>query len=177
MLNKPKHVLSSTKDDRNRDCVLDLIDCEYRLYPIGRLDFDSSGLLLLSNDGQLTNALLHPKYKIPKTYEVTTQGLITKEEILTLSKGVILDDGFKTGKCQIKLVQKNLNKKTSQLLITIYEGHNRQIRRMFETLNYQVIRLHRISIGPLQLGNLRLGQARKLKAYEIVTLKNYLKSH
>lgn len=173
-LNKPKNVLCTTCDDRKRICVTDLIEEEVRIYPIGRLDYNSTGLIFLTNDGELTNSILQPKNKIPKTYEVTIDGIVSKDEICTLEKGVIIDGYFKTGKAEIKITNKNFNKKTSSLKMTIYEGHNRQIRKMFELLGYNVLRLHRIQIANFELGNLKSGQYRKLKPYEIVKLKRYL---
>lgn len=174
VLNKPKNVLCTTCDDRKRICVTDLIEEEVRIYPIGRLDYNSTGLIFLTNDGELTNSILQPKNKIPKTYEVTIDGIVSKDEICTLEKGVIIDGYFKTGKAEIKITNKNFNKKTSSLKMTIYEGHNRQIRKMFELLGYNVLRLHRIQIANFELGNLKSGQYRKLKPYEIVKLKRYL---
>lgn len=175
IINKPKNVLSTTYDDRKRTCVVDLVEESARIYPIGRLDYNSTGLLFLTNDGQLTNFILQPKNNIPKTYEVVIDGIISKEEIQTLSNGVVIDGYFKTGKADIKVIDKNFNKKTTHLKMTIYEGHNRQIRKMFELLEYAVLKLHRIQIANIELGNLKSGQYRKLKPYEIVKLKKYFK--
>lgn len=176
LLNKPKNYLSSVSDDRGRNCVSELIETKQRLFPIGRLDFSSSGLLLMTNDGELTNMIIHPKYKIPKIYEVTINGLITKQEIEKLSAGVLLDGKFKTSESKIKLIKLNQNKKISFLEVTIYEGYNRQIRKMFETLNYTVTRLHRIKEANIELGNLKSGEYRKLKPFEVVSLKKYIET-
>lgn len=173
LLHKPKNVISSTKDEKGRTTVVELIDCPYRLYPLGRLDYDSSGLILLSNDGKLMQDLIHPKNHIEKVYEVTIDGLINSEEINKLKKGVKIDD-YVSLPCKIELLSKNSKKKTSKLLVTIYEGKNREIRKMFETLKYKVIRLHRIKEANISLGNLKAGEYRRLKAFEIKKLKEYL---
>lgn len=174
ILNKPKNVITSVTDDKDRETVIDIVKSDYRIYPVGRLDYDSSGLLLLTNDGELTNQLLHPKFEIEKTYEVTINGLIKEDEIKTLRKGVVLDDGYKTDYARIYLQNQNENKKTSHLIVIIHEGRNRQIRKMFETLNYEVIRLNRIKEGPLELGNMRPGEYRKLKPIEVKKLRDFL---
>ena len=173
LLNKPKNVISSVSDDKGRVCVVDLIDCEYRLYPLGRLDYDSTGLLLLSNDGELMQKLIHPKYEVEKTYEVTIDGLIKENEINKLENGVHIDN-YVTSKAQIKLISQSNNKYTSFLTITIHEGKNREVRKMFASLGYKVIKLHRIKEANIELGNLKSGEYRRLKPHELVMLKNYL---
>lgn len=173
IINKPKNIISSVKDEKGRDTVIDLIDTPYRLYPVGRLDFDSSGLLLLTNDGELSNRIIHPKFKIPKVYEVTIDGLINDQEIHKLENGIEVDD-YISAKAKIQLISQNPNKKTSHLKMTIYEGHNRQIRKMFEKVGYTVIRLNRIKVANIELGNLNVGAYRKLKPFEVVSLKKYL---
>ena len=173
IINKPKNIISSVKDEKGRDTVIDLVDSPYRLFPVGRLDFDSSGLLILTNDGELTNMIIHPRYKIPKVYEVTINGLITLDEIKTLENGIRVDD-YVTSKARIVLVSSNNNKKTSHMTMKIFEGHNRQIRKMFETLGYTVTRLHRIKEANIEIGNLKPGAYRRLKPFEVVSLKRYL---
>ena len=173
ILNKPKNVISSVKDDKDRQTVLDFIDCKYRLYPVGRLDYDSSGLLLLSNDGELTQKMLHPKFNIDKTYEVTIQGLIKQNEINILANGVYIGN-YKTAPASIYLKRTNENKKLSFLEVTIHEGKNREIRKMFASLGYEVIRLNRIKEANIELGKLQPGQYRQLKPFEVVRLKKYL---
>ena len=173
IINKPKNIISSVKDEKGRDTVIDLVDSPYRLFPVGRLDFDSSGLLILTNDGELTNMIIHPRYKIPKVYEVTINGLITPDEIKMLENGIRVDD-YVTSKARIVLVSSNNNKKTSHMTMTIFEGHNRQIRKMFETLGYTVTRLHRIKEANIEIGNLKPGAYRRLKPFEVVSLKRYL---
>ena len=173
VFNKPKNVISSTKDEKDRPTVLDYIDEPYRLYPLGRLDFDSSGLLLLTNDGALTQKILHPKYEVEKTYEVTVNKIIDKEKIIKLQNGVKIDN-YITAPAKIELKRINENKKTSFLIVKIHEGHNREIRKMFETVGMEVIRLNRIKEANIELGNLRPGEYRKLKPIELVKLKKYL---
>lgn len=173
LLNKPKNVISSASDDKDRITVVDLVECEYRLYPIGRLDYDSSGLILLSNDGELTQKMLHPKYNVEKVYEVTINGLIKKEDITKLSNGVYID-GRKTAPALIKLKRQNENKNTSFLEVTIHEGRNRQVRKMFDSVGYKVIKLNRIKEANIELGKLQPGEYRKLKPIEVVKLKKYL---
>lgn len=173
MLNKPKNVISSASDDKGRVTVVDLIDSKYRIYPLGRLDYDSSGLILLSNDGQLMQKLIHPSSKIEKVYEVKISGLINKEEIKKLEAGVRID-GYLTAPASIKLLRNNQNKKTSFLQVSIHEGKNRQIRKMFMTLGYKVLDLKRIKEANISLGNLKSGEYRLLKPFEIKQLKNYL---
>ena len=114
VLNKPKNVISSASDDKGRVTVVDLVDCEYRLYPLGRLDYDSSGLILLSNDGELMQKLIHPKYEVEKTYEVTIDGVIGKDAISKLEKGIRIED-YVTSDARVKLIRVNSNKYTSFL--------------------------------------------------------------
>ena len=175
LLNKPKGVISSASDDKGRTTVTDLVESSYRLYPIGRLDFDSSGLILLSNDGELTQKMLHPKFHVDKTYEVTISGLIRNGEIEKLTKGVYIGS-YKTAPCEIRLLRTNDNKKTSFLEVTIHEGRNRQIRKMFGSMGYKVTRLNRIREANITLGKLQPGEYRKLKPIEVVKLKKYLDS-
>ena len=173
LLNKPKNVISSTSDEKNRTTVTDLVDSEYRLYPVGRLDYDSTGLLLLTNDGELMNRIIHPKYEIEKVYEVTIDGLITKEIIEKIENGIKIDN-YITSPCKIKVISVNDNKEKTRLLVNIYEGKNREIRKMFKKYNYNVLRLHRIREANIELGNLRSGEYRILKPFEVKQLKSYL---
>ena len=173
LLNKPKNVISSASDEKGRTTVVDLIDSKYRLYPLGRLDYNSSGLILLSNDGKLMNRLIHPKNKVEKVYEVVIDGIISNPEINKLMNGVIIDN-YKTAPCKIKLNSTNDSKKTSFLTVTIHEGKNRQIRKMFNTLGYNVIKLHRIKEANIELGDLKVGEYRRLKPFELKLLNKYL---
>lgn len=169
MLNKPKGYVCSANDDRNRKIVTDLIPTSTRIYPVGRLDYDSQGLLLLTNDGDLTFKLTHPKGNVSKTYIVKIEGSISNKEINFLKNGVVID-GVKLRKCNIK----NLGFENNQtkLEIIIYEGRNREIRKMLESVNKTVVMLKRTKIGELKLGGLNRGEFRKLTNQEI----NYLKS-
>ena len=173
MLNKPKNVISSASDDRGRKCVTDLIDSPYRLYPLGRLDYDSSGLILLSNDGELMQKLIHPRYEVEKVYEVKIDGLIKDEEIRKLEKGVQIED-YVSAPARIKLIEQNEKQHSSFLEVCIHEGKNREIRKMFKTQGYDVIRLHRIREADLELGTLKSGEYRLLKPFEVKKLKKYL---
>lgn len=172
LMNKPRGIVSSAKDNKDRQMVLDLLssDIRARLYPVGRLDMDSSGLILLTDDGELTERLLHPKYEIEKTYKVTVNGLVSEEEAKELSKGVKLKDGM-TAPGEFKIIE-HRNKKT-RLECTIREGRNRQIRRMFESLGYEVIQLERIAFGPLKITGLGKGDYRPLREKEIRSLKSW----
>ena len=166
-------MISSASDDKGRVTVVDLVDCEYRLYPLGRLDYDSSGLILLSNDGELMQKLIHPKYEVEKTYEVTIDGVIGKDAISKLEKGVRIED-YVTSDARVKLIRVNSNKYTSFLEVTIHEGRNRQIRKMFKAVGFNVIKLHRIKEATIELGNLKSGEYRRLKPFELKKLNAYL---
>ena len=170
MLNKPKGVVSTASDDRGRKTVVDLINTSARIYPVGRLDYDSEGLLLLTNDGELTNKLTHPKHLISKTYLVSIDDSITDEQISKLENGVVID-GYKLHKSQIKVIERTAN--LTKMEIVIFEGRNREIRKMFESINKKVVFLKRIKIADLKLDNkLKRGEYRKLLHSEIEYLKN-----
>ena len=171
LLNKPKNILSTTSDDRNRKTCIDLIDDNKRIYPIGRLDYDSSGLLLLTNDGDFTNLMLHPRYHLVKKYDVTINGILDNQMISTLQNGIIID-GYKTKPCKIKIQYQDNEKNITVLYISLKEGRNRQIKKMMEYYNFKVIKLHRIEFGNLNLGKLKHGEYRKLKKDEINSLIN-----
>lgn len=160
ILNKPTGYVTTVSDPHNRKTVLDLIEnLEQRIYPVGRLDYDSSGLLLLTNDGQLTYKLTHPSHEIEKTYRVTVRSRIKDLELKKLEKGVKLEDGL-TAPARVKLLSRREQKTVFN--ITIHEGRNRQIRRMTKYLGYEVQELKRIAIGNLQLNNLKEGEYRFL---------------
>ncbi len=165
LLNKPRGYVCTAKDERGRKTVLDLIDISERIFPVGRLDLNSEGLLLLTNDGDLMNALIHPKFKIDKTYRATISGDITEEKLDKLRTGIELEDGL-TAPAEIFLLDKNT------VEITIHEGRNRQIRRMFAAIGCDVKRLKRVSFAGLTLEGLKVGKFRPLTAAEINYLKN-----
>ena len=164
MLNKPLEVLSASSDDRGRKTVVDLIKTDKRIFPIGRLDYMTSGLILLTNDGELFNRLVHPKSEIYKKYYVKVFGEVKKEEIEELKKGVLLED-CKTLPAKVSGIKYDKNK--TSMFISIREGRNRQIRRMIEKFGYRVLMLRREKIGELSLGDLKEGQYRELTKEEI----------
>lgn len=170
LINKPARVLSSSSDDRNRICVVDLIKDKRRLFPVGRLDYQSTGLLLVSNDGELTNLLTHPKHEFSKQYHVKIRGTLTD------SQKVLIEKGLKTKEenylpAQISNVQIDSDKKQTHFDITLHEGKNREIRKMMEFFHHEVIKLHRFAFGPLEIGKLASGSYRKLTEEETRILK------
>lgn len=165
IMNKPKGYVCTVKDDKDRKTVMDLLPANItRVFPVGRLDYDSEGLLLFTNDGDLTFKLTHPKNEIPKTYLVKTEKPISDKDINLLRSGVVID-GVKTKKCNIKVIESNKN--FTKVHITITEGRNRQIRKMFEAIGNNVDFLKRIKIGDLTLSGLNRGEIRKLTREEI----------
>lgn len=169
MFNKPKGCICTLKDELGRKTIMDYLEdfSDKKIFPVGRLDYDSEGLLLITNDGDLSNKLTQPVNEIPKTYVVKIEGQIEESELATLRNGIILD-GIKLRRCKIKVLDCEDN--STRLEITIYEGKNRQIHRMFESIDKQVIFLKRIKIGDLRLGGLSRGGYRYLNDKEI----NYL---
>jgi len=163
VVNKPIDVISTADEPGKRMAVVDLVDSAARLYPVGRLDADSSGIILLSNDGELANVLTHPRYGVKKTYRVGLRHNVSDAELNSLAKGVRLDDGM-TAPAD---VQRN-GERTFD--ITIREGRNRQIRRMGEAIGNEVMELQRISIGHLRLGRLGVGKSRLLDEQEVARL-------
>lgn len=168
ILNKPLNVVSTTSDSYARKTVVDLIDTPLRLYPVGRLDSDSIGLILLTNDGELTHKLTHPKFHISKTYEVKVKGLVTDDKLNRLRNGIRLSDGL-TSPAEIELMHKQGDQ--AKIQFTIHEGRNRQIRRMCGAVDLEVLELKRISIGPIKLDNLKSGEYKSLTDEEISSLK------
>ncbi len=169
LLNKPVGYITSSKDQFGRKTVLDLVrHVEERIYPVGRLDYDSQGLVLLTNDGQLAYRVMHPRFELPKTYRIELAGRITPLAVARLREGVVLEDG-PTLPAQAELLK--ADQRSSLLELTISEGRNRQIRRMCQAVGFNVQKLTRTAIGPLQLGNLRLGQCRKVTVQEIKKLR------
>ncbi len=168
-LNKPRGYLSTVRDPYGRPTVMDLIPkVRERLYPVGRLDFDSEGLVLMTDNGSLTYRLLHPSHKVPKRYLVTIRGRLSKKDISTLESGVEID-GKRTQPCKITTIGRTRGK--SVVEVELKEGRKRQIRRMFEMIGHPVVRLKRIKIGPLELGNLGPGKWRHLTNEEVKALK------
>lgn len=163
MVNKPLDVISTADEPGKRAAVVDLVDSPARLYPVGRLDADSTGLMLLSNDGELANRLTHPRYGVSKTYRVKTRNEIGDAELGRLGDGVALEDG-KTHPAEVRRLAPD------SFDITIGEGRNRQVRRMVEEIGNQVAGLQRISFGPLRLGRLGVGKSRLLDESEVARL-------
>ena len=174
MLNKPKGITSTTNDERERRTVIDILPSRYkafRLYPVGRLDRDSTGLLLLTNDGDLTYHITHPKFELEKEYYIHIEGNLSPGEKQQMERGLALVDGM-TYPVKIKELSSCLPFNYS---ITIHEGRKRQVRRMLATLGYPVLELKRVRMGRLTLGNLKEGRMRELSSKEISELKNMTK--
>ncbi len=170
LLHKPEGVICTADDPRGRKTVLDLVgDIPQRIYPAGRLDYDSSGLVLLTNDGKLTYLLTHPSHQIDKTYLVEVVGSVADEKIASLARGIYLEDGL-TAPAEVKVMVKESNK--TIFLLTIHEGRNRQVRRMCRRIGHQVKSLQRVAISFLKLGNLAAGEYRHLSDDEVKRLKN-----
>ncbi len=171
LLHKPIGVVSTLNDPEGRPTVRDLLaDVRERVYPVGRLDYDSSGLLLLTNDGALTERLLHPRYQIPRTYHAKVKGTPAPETLQTLRSGVRLDDGTVTAAADVAILR--ITYKKAWLSLSLREGRNREVRRMCEAVGHRVEKLVRVRFGPLSLGNLEIGAYRPLTAPEVYELKH-----
>lgn len=165
LMNKPIGIISSVKDDKGRPTVIDLMsDVEERIFPVGRLDYNTSGLIIITNDGDLANKIMHPSNHIEKTYRVRVAGIIPKSKLAKLRQGVDIG-GFVTSKAQVKVV--TWNRRSMIIELTIHEGKNRQVRKMFSAIGYPVQELCRISIGNISLGHIKPGQYRKLSRGEL----------
>ena len=166
---KPTQVITSVSDDRGRTVVTDYFkDLETRIYPVGRLDYDTSGLLLLTNDGEFTNLMTHPRYHIQK-YVAKLKGYLMREEVKALENGIELEDGFTQPQVKVK---QDKDKNITLVEITISEGRNRQVRRMFEHFGHQVDKLTRIEFGNLNLKGLNAGEGRVLTPHEVKVLRH-----
>lgn len=172
MLHKPKGYVTTVKDDKGRKTVMELIKIRSRLYPVGRLDYDTEGLLLLTNDGQLAYALTHPSHEVPKTYIAKIKGEISDTEVRQLRKGVEID-GKMTLPAVVKIIE--TDDEFSRVEVTIKEGRNHQIKKMFEVVGKEVVFLKRTAIGPLKLGGLGRGEYKNLTSKEIEILKAIVK--
>lgn len=169
LLNKPKGIISTTSDEYGRKNVTALVPKSGKIYPVGRLDKDTTGLILLTNDGELTNLLTHPRFHIYKTYRLNIVGRVSKEQLRALQNGVLLNDGI-TAPARVKVL--SINNGKTLLEMTIHEGRNRQIRRMCETVGLELLELDRVTFGPLNKGSLPLGKFRELRGDEILALRN-----
>lgn len=169
LLNKPIGYVTTSDEQFGRDKVLDLVKVRERVVPVGRLDMYTSGALILTNDGDFVYKVTHPKHEITKTYTVTVKGIIKNEEVEQLRKGVKIDD-YTTRPAKVKILKTDEEKDISRLEITIYEGKNRQVRRMCESVGRRVIALHRSKIGNIGVKDIELGKWRYLKDFEVKTL-------
>jgi 23S rRNA pseudouridine2605 synthase len=163
-LHKPAGVVSTARDTHGRRTVVDLVPTAQRLYPVGRLDADTTGLILLTNDGDLAHALTHPRFEVPRTYRARVEGRPGQRALKALREGVELDDG-RTAPARVRLVGSH------ELELTIHEGRKRQVRRMCEAVGHRVVALRRVAFGPLRLGDLGAGHHRRLTAAEVERLR------
>lgn len=171
LLYKPRGVISSVNDEKGRKVVTDFFPhLKERIYPVGRLDYDTSGLLVLTNDGEFANLLMHPKNEIDKAYVAKVKGIPSKENLRKLEKGIRLEDG-KTAPARVKLLSADNKKQSAIVEITIHEGRNRQVRRMFEAIGHDVLKLKRERYGFLTLTGLKTGDARELSPHEVKQLR------
>lgn len=169
LLNKPREVITSVSDDKGRKTVVDLIPEEKRIYPVGRLDYDTTGAIILTNDGEFANLLMHPKNEIDKCYVAKIKGILTPKEMMSLKTGVVID-GVKTKRAHVKV--KKIDKKTDTSIVemVIHEGKNHQVKKMFNAVGHDVLKLKRERIGFLDLRGLNSGEYRKLNHKEVTTL-------
>ena len=167
MLNKPRGYVTTVSDELGRKTVMDLVDCKARIYPVGRLDKDSEGLLILTNDGSFANALTHPKHNYAKVYRVTVRPSVSDEILEKLRNGIEID-GRKTAPCDVNVITEEEGRVVLEFILR--EGRNRQIRKMCEAVELDVARLKRVSIGPVKLGMLQTGKWRELTDNEVKKL-------
>lgn len=168
MLNKPVGYVTTVKDEKGRRTVLDLIDVKERIYPVGRLDFDTSGLLILTNDGDFAYKLMHPSKEVDKVYIAEVEGIPTERELDMFRNGLKIED-YITSKAEIEILK--IKDKNAIVKIVIHEGKNRQVRKMCEKIGHKVLRLKRVQIGKIKLGSLEIGKWRYLKKEEIEWVK------
>ena len=172
VFNKPRGVVCTTKDDKGRKTILDYFDdTNKRLFPVGRLDYDTTGILFVTNDGDFANLLMHPKNKVDKFYVVKVKGIVTVDEIKKLKAGVILD-GKKIIPTRVKLKKINKKSLTSIIEITVHDGINHEVKRLMESINHEVLKLKREAILFIGLGNLKSGEKRVLTTKEIRQIYN-----
>lgn len=172
LFHKPAHVISTVDDELGRATVGDyFIEVPQRVYPVGRLDYDTTGLLLMTNDGELTHELMHPSFEVVKTYEAKVLGHVNQDSLQKLEKGLELEDG-PTAPAQAKLLKTWKQPARSLVSLSIHEGRNHQVKRMLEAVGHSVTDLHRISYGPIELGDLEAGHFRELTSDEILALRN-----
>lgn len=172
LMYKPRGVISAVKDDKGRKVITDFLkeDVDERVYPIGRLDYDTSGLILLTNDGEFANQLMHPRYHVDKTYVAKIEGVLSTEEIKKLENGIKFKD-YKSAPAKAKVISKDTKKNTSLVRLTIHEGHNHQVKNMFQAVGHSVTKLSRERYGFLTLDGLVSGKYRDLTRQEVALLK------
>ncbi len=175
LLNKPREVIAAVTDDKNRRTVTDIIKDDRRIYPVGRLDYDTTGLIILTNDGDFANLMMHPKNEIDKCYVAKIAGILTPREQMILKNGVIID-GVKTKHARVKVRKIDKEANTSIVEITIHEGKNHQVRKMFEKVSHEVLKLKREKIAFLSTSGLKSGEYRKLNHKEVTTLYSLAKN-
>ena len=174
VFNKPREVVSTTSDDKGRKTILDYFDIDTRIYPIGRLDYDTTGIILLTNDGEFANLMMKPSSNIKKVYLAKINGILSLEEINILKKGIkVKGISYNIDKIKVKKIDKAKN--TSMVEITIHEGKNHEIKKIFEYFNLDVLKLTRLSYGSIELGDLPSGKYRKLSIHEIKILYSQIK--
>lgn len=173
LLYKPEKTICSVSDEKGRTTVVDLIETDEKIFPVGRLDYDTTGLLLLTNDGELTNKLTHPKGFVEKTYIAKVSGIVTEKEIHELEEGIELE-GVKTKKARAKLKKIDKKNNKSYVELTITEGRNHQVKNMFAALGHKVLKLKRISYAFFDLEGMKIGEYRRLTAKEVKQLYNYV---
>ena len=174
LLNKPRGVVTTTSDDKGRKTVVDLIDTNARIYPVGRLDYDTTGLLLLTNDGELANGLMHPSSNIDKTYIAKVDGILSGYDVKRLKCGVVID-GKKTSKCYVKVRSVDKEKNTCIVELVIHEGRNHQVKKMIESVGKKVIKLKREKFAIFDCSSLKYGEYRRLSNKEISVLYSMIK--
>ncbi len=171
VLNKPKDCITTMSDEKNRTTVLDYVRTKHRLFPVGRLDRNTTGVLLMTNDGDLAYRLMHPRYEFPKAYQVEIDRMITDKDAEKLAAGIELDDGI-TSPAEVVVIPQTKRKIVG---IVVHEGRNRMVRRMFEKLGYDIVSLDRVGYGDITTSGLKRGESRKLTKGEIQKLKNIVK--
>lgn len=170
VLNKPKGCITSMKDEKDRPTVMDYVPSDVRVFPIGRLDYDTSGVLLLTNDGDFANKMMHPRYHLPKTYEINLQGMLSEDDVRKLRKGFSYNgETFAPAKVFIK--NKDVTRDRMLVDLTIYEGKNHQVKKMMEALGHEVRRLNRSALGFVRVDDMRPGECRRLKRYDVRKLE------
>ena len=170
LLNKPRKVICTNGDKKGRTTVIELIDTKERIYSVGRLDYDTTGLIILTNDGEFANEVIHPKFLIEKVYDVTIKGILTGLQISELEKGIDLD-GKMTLPAKVVIINKDKDKKITDLQLTIREGRNHQVKNMMKYFGHEVTKLNRRRLGCIELKGLNIGEYRRLKPFEIKKLR------